>query len=148
MPFLSGLYDVISASTLPTGGGLSFQVNGSSQPNPTTLYQTSAGAYLTYVDPLIVGQFINQSLATVGAGGTLLQQVIGRAIFSYLKTNPDDGETIDYARYEADIIRVEISVDGVSAVPLPPTWPMMIVGFAGLSFMTYRRRSRTVAVAA
>jgi hypothetical protein len=27
-----------------------------------------------------------------------------------------------------------------SAVPEPPTWAMMILGFAGVGYMTYRRR--------
>jgi len=29
---------------------------------------------------------------------------------------------------------------GVSAVPEPSTWAMMILGFAGVGFMTYRRK--------
>ena len=35
----------------------------------------------------------------------------------------------------------------VAAVPEPSTWGMMILGFAGIGFMTYRRRS-SAAVAA
>jgi hypothetical protein len=30
----------------------------------------------------------------------------------------------------------------VSAVPEPSTWAMMIVGFASVGFMAYRRRGR------
>jgi hypothetical protein len=37
--------------------------------------------------------------------------------------------------------------DTVAAVPEPSTWGMMILGFAGIGFMTYRRRS-SAAVAA
>jgi hypothetical protein len=33
------------------------------------------------------------------------------------------------------------NVAGVSAVPEPSTWAMMILGFAGVGFMTYRRKS-------
>ena len=32
---------------------------------------------------------------------------------------------------------------GVGAVPEPSTWAMMILGFAGVSFMAYRRRNKT-----
>ena len=32
---------------------------------------------------------------------------------------------------------------GVSAVPEPSTWAMMILGFAGVGFMTYRRSRKT-----
>jgi hypothetical protein len=37
---------------------------------------------------------------------------------------------------------------GVSAVPEPNTWIMMILGFSGLAFMTYRRKSRPTLMAA
>jgi hypothetical protein len=36
----------------------------------------------------------------------------------------------------------------VSAVPEPSTWAMMILGFAGVGFMAYRRKSRPVLMAA
>jgi hypothetical protein len=35
---------------------------------------------------------------------------------------------------------------GVSAVPEPSTWAMMILGFAGVGFMTYRRRNQRTAL--
>jgi len=35
-----------------------------------------------------------------------------------------------------------------SAVPEPSTWAMMILGFAGLGFLTYRRSRKSVAIAA
>jgi hypothetical protein len=34
------------------------------------------------------------------------------------------------------------SVDAVAAVPEPSTWAMMILGFAGVGFMAYRRKSQ------
>jgi hypothetical protein len=37
--------------------------------------------------------------------------------------------------------------DTVSAVPEPSTWAMMILGFAGIGFMGYRRRNRALRVA-
>jgi hypothetical protein len=36
----------------------------------------------------------------------------------------------------------------VAAVPEPSTWAMMILGFAGIGFMAYRRRSKPVLTAA
>ena len=36
----------------------------------------------------------------------------------------------------------------ITAVPEPSTWAMMIVGFAGVGFMAYRRRNQTAALAA
>jgi hypothetical protein len=37
---------------------------------------------------------------------------------------------------------------GVSAVPEPGTWAMMILGLAGIGFMAYRRKSKTALMAA
>jgi len=37
---------------------------------------------------------------------------------------------------------------GISAVPEPSTWAMMILGFAGIGFMAYRRKSRPALMAA
>jgi hypothetical protein len=39
-------------------------------------------------------------------------------------------------------------LDGtIAAVPEPSTWGIMILGFAGVSFMAYRRRGRTMLAA-
>jgi hypothetical protein len=44
---------------------------------------------------------------------------------------------------------VEIgAVAVVAGVPEPSTWAMMLLGFAGIGFMTYRRQSRPTLVAA
>jgi CHRD domain/PEP-CTERM motif len=37
---------------------------------------------------------------------------------------------------------------GVAAVPEPSTWAMMILGFAGVGFMAYRRKSKQALMAA
>ena len=39
-----------------------------------------------------------------------------------------------------------LSVAAVAAVPEPSTWAMMILGFAGVGFMAYRRRSGSTAM--
>ena len=36
----------------------------------------------------------------------------------------------------------------VAAVPEPSTWAMMILGFAGVGFMAYRRKSKPALIAA
>ena len=44
---------------------------------------------------------------------------------------------------------VEIATVAVAgAVPEPSTWAMMILGFAGVGFMAYRRRNQTASLAA
>jgi hypothetical protein len=40
------------------------------------------------------------------------------------------------------------ALDEVAAVPEPSTWAMMILGFCGLSFMAYRRKSKPAMFAA
>jgi len=40
-----------------------------------------------------------------------------------------------------------VTVEGVSAVPEPSTWAMMILGFAGIGFMAYRRKSKPALLA-
>jgi hypothetical protein len=48
-------------------------------------------------------------------------------------------------------LRIDHVYSQVSAVPLgPSTWPMMVLGFAGVGFMAYRRsrKDQGVAVAA
>jgi hypothetical protein len=37
---------------------------------------------------------------------------------------------------------------GISAVPEPATWAMMILGFFGVGYMTYRRRKQSTALGA
>jgi PEP-CTERM motif len=41
-----------------------------------------------------------------------------------------------------------ITADFASAVPEPSTWAMMILGFAGVGFMAYRRKSKPACLAA
>jgi hypothetical protein len=36
-----------------------------------------------------------------------------------------------------------LTTAGIGAVPEPATWAMMILGFAGVGFMAYRRRNQT-----
>jgi hypothetical protein len=53
--------------------------------------------------------------------------------------------------YDADVTsflgQADLSVAQISAaVPEPSTWAMMIMGFAGVGYMTYRRR-KTAALA-
>jgi hypothetical protein len=42
---------------------------------------------------------------------------------------------------------VEIGAAAVAAVPEPSTWAMMILGFAGVGFMAYRRKSKPALMA-
>jgi hypothetical protein len=41
-----------------------------------------------------------------------------------------------------------VGFESVAAVPEPSTWAMMILGFAGVGYMTYRRRKQSTALSA
>jgi hypothetical protein len=47
----------------------------------------------------------------------------------------------------ADLLLGDVSIQ-VNAVPEPSTWAMLILGFAGIGFMAYRRKSRPAVLAA
>jgi len=61
----------------------------------------------------------------------------------------------DWLRIGTDIVggnpaptfNMAFSLDGVNAVPEPSTWAMMILGFAGVGFMAYRRKSKSALMA-
>src|SRR3954452_10619301 len=56
----------------------------------------------------------------------------------------------DWLRIGTDIVggspaptfNMAFTLQGVSDVPEPPTWAMMILGFAGVGFMAYRRKAK------
>jgi hypothetical protein len=54
-----------------------------------------------------------------------------------------NGITIDRSLVSGDI-----TTNAVNAVPEPSTWAMMILGFAGIGFMAYRRKSKPALMAA
>ena len=47
---------------------------------------------------------------------------------------------------DTQLANVDMVVN-VAAVPEPSTWAMMILGFAGVGYMTYRRRRQAAALA-
>ena len=61
----------------------------------------------------------------------------------------------DWLRIGTDIVggtpaptfNMAFSLQGVNAVPEPSTWAMMILGFAGIGFMAYRRKSKPALMA-
>ena len=62
----------------------------------------------------------------------------------------------DWLRIGTDIVggtpaptfNMAFSLQGVSDVPEPSTWAMMILGFAGIGFMAYRRKSKSALMTA
>ena len=63
----------------------------------------------------------------------------------------------DWLRIGTDIVggnnpvptfNMTFSITGVDGVPEPSTWAMLLLGFAGVGFMAYRRKSKSVLMAA
>ena len=48
----------------------------------------------------------------------------------------------------AHVATLTVSEHGVAAVPEPSTWAMMLLGFAGVGFVAYRRKSKPALMAA
>jgi PEP-CTERM motif len=47
---------------------------------------------------------------------------------------------------ESNYAKLQLTADfSVAAVPEPSTWAMLILGFAGVGFMAYRRKSQGIA---
>jgi hypothetical protein len=130
-------------------------------PGSTTAALTNGfGAVFTDVDlanttSLTFFDSANASLGTffVPAGTTAAESLsflgvdFGSAVVSRVRIasgnaalGPNDGGGLDLVVMD-DFLYGE-PVAAVGAVPEPSTWAMMILGFAGVGFMTYRRQRR------
>lgn len=124
----------------PTGGG-SF-----ADPNPGAFQNT--GNYATSADLRVyVNGFDGQS--SPNTGETFAQFVAdhGAAGLSYITLDVDGG----FSSTQQALINnftVNSDVFAVAAVPEPSTWAMMLLGFAGVGAMTYRRRKQSTSFTA
>ena len=107
-----------------------------------------AGDYSPFNDNSIVAIFNLQnftntvvqtaSVASVGNFGDT-----GWVNFSFVA--PTTGNYVFSAQVQNALDSVNDShlyIDGVAAVPEPTTWAMMLLGFAGVGFMAYRRKAK------
>jgi PEP-CTERM motif len=90
------------------------------------------------------GTFTNETVTLPVPGDPFKSEPIGEVSLGY--ADP----TFENIAFLGSVIELKISVtDGVAgAVPEPSTWAMMILGFAGIGFMAYRRKSKPVLIAA
>jgi hypothetical protein len=79
--------------------------------------------------------------------------VLGHTISAGIQKDSSDGLQIAYGNsIDHDLSGEGFCISsggascGVSAVPEPSTWAMMILGFAGVGFMAYRRRTGSTAL--
>ena len=148
-----------------TGNGtnheaFAFNVNPAINPANITLTGSTAGEFLVDVTlPAFdgqFGQFTNGITVNGGNGST-----DGQSGPIHLSISLAGLDTTDFVKntagflFAADVANPEGSTGPVgantitAAVPEPSTWAMMILGFAGIGFMTYRRsRKSTMAFTA
>jgi hypothetical protein len=100
---------------------------------------TATLANITVVTNLQTETFTNQAISTSGNNFFTLQSGSGEIIQS-VSIAAVNGLFSDVRQERLGDITAQ------AAVPEPTTWAMMILGFAGVGFMAYRRRSNGVAI--
>jgi hypothetical protein len=85
---------------------------------------------------------VNHAYMTTFAGGLVGSSPVPAGIYLAFE---DVIASVSDLNYQD--LQFYMSTGPIGAVPEPSTWAMMILGFAGVGFMTYRRR-RNAALAA
>lgn len=161
----SGVWGSQSISTDYTSAGKSWSFSFE-LPNPTTI-SGGVTTQFTNFSYKLNGVSAGSSLADVyfapaDQGGLFtLDFTSGYSIAFFLNSGIDIGTSgnlvtgtwnkANVALYAPGAIFPTVTDLGtatISAVPEPSTWAMMILGFAAVAFVTYRRRNRAVALAA
>jgi hypothetical protein len=127
--FFDGLAGVFVGPGVPSG------------PLPAQLSGTSFSSISPGLNQIF---FIGDGLTGTGTGDTQEFFVPTGATRLFLGI-VDDGGFFD----NSGLITVDITQNALTAaVPEPSTWAMMILGFAGIGFMAYRRKQNGTAFSA
>jgi hypothetical protein len=131
----------LSLNGSPLGGTFTFSHYVSTTPTPPPNDGTfvSGGAIVSADSSL--SNFLFQS--STGADFYVIQPWANGGQTLAAQFNNGSGQYLDY--YNGQYLPANFSV---SAVPEPSTWAMMILGFAGVGFMAYRRKANTAALIA
>lgn len=142
-------------------GGYSVDLNGNGQGGIKQTFDLSAGTYVlgfylsgnpdgdptlksisVALSPTTSNDISNPYTFTAGSTHTLDYQY-----YSIFFTTIGGPETLSFASNDAGAYGGVIGGVSISAVPEPSTWAMMVLGFAGIGFMAYRRRSEATIAA-
>lgn len=149
---------------------------GGSNPNAIlgqfTLTTTTGGQFDNLSNQLLTSTDSIWRAQEVAAGSSWTAAPIGAPTFQYPGDNSNGGSNIWTSAYGGPLPGISTSADWVwanmstsntgeaffsttitsgseiSAVPEPSTWAMMLLGFAGVGFMAYRRKSKLALMAA
>lgn len=129
----------------------SFQLN-SSMPTRSSDYGFLAQSFFDDVSGTFSGapgvadiNFGTGLAATFNLGGPYNVQLLGPELF----TGPSSDPTFNVGSFDLRNavfgINDVLTISAVAAVPEPSTWAMMVLGFAGVGFLTFRRRNQSSA---
>jgi hypothetical protein len=132
-----------SAQVTPTGNGWTTEVLGFGHllvPNTLTFIVSIVGNSGSYDDSFVNWQQFTgvTGAPTIGTSGDMWYGSSGSFVV-------DNGYAVNTG---AQTNTLAVQFNSVSAVPEPSTWAMMLLGFAGLGFMAYRRKSKPALLAA
>jgi hypothetical protein len=138
LSFSGGSFTDITAGSFTTGFG-SFNLG-----NGTSSYNTSFTLDIAFTLPSgTTGQTIN-ALVSGSVGGN--SGTVDIDFPTTPQTFTYSGGSFTVALNDVDISIGDPNITGTitlnSAVPEPSTWAMMILGFCGLGFLSYRRKSQ------
>jgi hypothetical protein len=111
-------------------------------------FNISSGAFQTYarVDPAFGSQFTN-SLYTQDPAAPYPTSLTSPFTYTYYAVGPASASGL--FKIGGDSLSLSpTTVALTNGVPEPSTWAMMILGFAGVGFMAYRRKSKPALMAA
>ena len=135
-------------ATLPTGGGTFFNFSFDQVINPVSTWNAFGGSspYLSFANSAFSAGdthfWMGVKYDMNSNDGSYLIGLWGNS------GNPHQSEisVINFNNWQGITGRM---TQEIAPVPLgPSTWPMMILGFAGVAFMAYRRKSRRASMAA
>lgn len=142
-------------------GGYSVDLNGSGQGGITQTFDLVAGTYVlgfylsgnpdgdptmksisVSLSPTSSDNISNPYTFTSGSSHTL-----DYTYYSITFTTSGGPETLSFASNDPGSFGGVVGGVTISAVPEPSTWAMMVLGFAGMGFLTYRRRAKAAVAA-
>ena len=127
-----------STNTLTNDGGVAFTFSSIGLAN---WYNNGGGGDVEFTFNHVGGGVDTQTVSLVSG-------VFGLQNFTFNETNLMSVVFTPTTTQGPFIQFDNVGVDVASAVPEPSTWAMMILGFAGIGFMAYRRKSQPALMAA
>ena len=142
----AGFYNSFSGNSLAAkqvGGGLSSSDFFYNNEGFTVVFPTAVTAFGIFSNTNLP---IGATLVTSSGTAATTFTTYDTSTFGFLGfTSPTPFTS---ATFTSSIFNIpEIEYGSVSAVPEPSTWAMLILGFAGVGFMAYRRRSSAMLAA-